>query len=97
VENLAQRVQLVDRVAEIVSAVMQLIKQPRISIAITERSSGATKVEPFGPRMGRRSAFHFVISRMSIAVVNKFGGPGHRRGGDGWSGATSAVGQELPS
>jgi hypothetical protein len=84
--------------AETVGAVMQLIRQPCISIVITERSSGVAKVERFGPRMPRRSTFHFVIARMSIAVTIDLVAPAIvGAGAVGWSGATSAVGQELPT
>ena len=94
-EKLRKRVRLVGRLAEIVGAVTQLIKQPRISIAIAERSSAAAKVECFGPTMGRRSAFPFVISRISIVVANSLVAPaivgagggrmvrGHQRGQPG--------------
>jgi hypothetical protein len=48
--------------------------------------------------MGRRSAFHFVISRISIVVANSLVAPAIvGAGAVGWSGATSAVGQEVPT
>ena len=54
-EKLRKRVRLVGRLAKIVDVVTQLIKQPRISIAIAERSSAAAKVECFGTRMASLS------------------------------------------
>jgi hypothetical protein len=92
VEKLRKRARLVGRLAEIVDAVTQLIKQSRISIAIAERSSAAAKVECFGPTMGRRSAFHFVICRISIVVANSLVAPAIvGAGAVGWYGATSAL------
>ena len=97
-EKLRKRARLVGRLAEIVDAVTQLIKQPRISIAIAERSSAAAKVECFGPTMGRRSAFHFFVSRISIVVANSLVTPAIvGAGAVGWSGATREVGQEVPT
>jgi len=48
--------------------------------------------------MARRSAFHFVISRISIAAANGLVAP-TIVGAEavGWCGATSAVGQEVPT
>ena len=76
-------------VAETVGTVTQLIKEPRIS----QRRSNASGQE-------WRIALHStsVISRMSIAVANDLVAPAIvGAGAVGWSRATSAVGQELPT
>ena len=65
-EKLRKRVQLVGRLAEIVDAVTQLIKQPRISIAIAERSSAAAKVECFVAQLSTSS---YVGYRLSWRIV----------------------------
>jgi hypothetical protein len=65
---------------------------------IAERSSAAAKVECFRPTMGRRSAFHFVVSRISIVVANSLVTPAIvGAGAVGWYGATREVGQEVPT
>jgi hypothetical protein len=48
--------------------------------------------------MGRRLAFHFVISRISIVVANSLVAPAIvGAGAVGWYGATREVGQEVPT